>query len=164
MRFFLLSFIIFCSFSTFAKTGYVDLMSAFENTRQGQRIKSRLKKSTEAAKKQIKSQELKIQKDEQAFKKEAPLLSEQARAKKIQQLQQKILNFQRNAKSKDLELQKLQNSLVNPVLVNLKKVIGNMAKKESYLVIENIGTDVLWVSSELNLTNKVSKEFNRRYK
>ena len=59
-------------------------------------------------KKQFKSIELKLQKEEETFKKDAPLMSEQARAQKIQQLQQKIVSFQRNAKNKDLELQNLQ--------------------------------------------------------
>ena len=53
---------------------------------------------------------------------------------------------------------------MNPVIENLKTVIGNVAKRESYLVVENIGNDVLWVDQSLNLTNKVSKEFNKKYK
>ena len=146
------------------KTGYVNLMAAFENTKQGRRVKNRLEKAAEKAKKQFKSMELKLQQEEEALKKEVPLLSEQARAQKIQQLQQKILNFQKEAKSKDLELQNLQNQLMGPVIENIKKVIGEVAKKESYLVIENIGSDVLWVSPDLNLTQKVYKEFNKKYK
>ena len=61
-------------------------------------------------------------------------------------------------------MQNLQNQLTGPVIENIKKVIGEVAKKESYLVIENIGTDVLWVSPKLNLTQKVYKEFNKKYK
>lgn len=164
MKLFLLSIAIFYSFESFAKTGYVNLMVAFENTRQGRRVRTRLERDAEKAKKHYKSMELKIQQEEKALQKEAPLLSEQARAKKIQQLQKKILEFQRSAKNKDLELQNLQNKLTNPVLTKLKKVIGEVAKKESYLVVENIGNDVLWVSPELNLTTKVYKAFNKKYK
>lgn len=164
MRLFLLSVVLFCSGQAFAKTGYVNLMEAFENTRQGRQVKAQLEKKAEQAKKQFKSMEQKLQREEEALKKEAPLLSEQARAQKIQQLQQKILNFQREAKNKDIELQNLQNKLMNPVMDRLKKVIGETAKKESYLVVENIGNDVLWVSPELNLTAKVYKNFNKKYK
>ena len=146
------------------KIAYVNIMEAFEQTKQGRRVKSQLEKSAEKAQKQIKSRELKIQKEEEALKKEAPLLSEQARAQKIQQLQKKILDFQRDVKNKDLELQNLQNQLMNPIIEKLKKVIGEVAKKQSYLVVENIGNDVLWVSPELDLTQKVYKEFNKKYK
>ena len=164
MRLFLLSIVAFYSFHSFAKIGYVNLMEAFENTRQGRRVKSRLEKDAEKAKKQFKAIERKLQKEEEAFKKDAPLLSEQARAQKIQQLQQKIVSFQREAKNKDLELQNLQNRLMNPVIEKLKKVIGEVAKAESCLVVENIGNDVLWVSPDLNLTQKVYKTFNKKYK
>ncbi len=164
MRLFVLALVILCPFQALAKTGYVNLMRAFEKTAQGRRVKARLEKSAEKAKKHFKSEELKMQKEEKAFKKDAPLLTDQARAHKIQQLQQKFLKFQKDAKNKELELQKLQNELMNPVIEKLKKVIREVAKKEAYLVVENIGNDVLWVSPQLNLTEKVYKAFNRKYK
>lgn len=164
MRLFFLSILLCCSFQSSAKTAYVNVMEAFENTKQGRRVKMRLEKSAEKAKKQFKSMELNIQKEEAALKKSAPLLSEQARAQKIQQLQQKILNFQRDAKNKELELQKLQGQLMDPIMERLKRVIGEVAKKESYLVVENIGNDVLWVSPNLDLTKKVYKAFNKKHR
>ena len=53
MRLFLLSIVIFYSFHSFAKVGYVNLMEAFENTKQGRRVKSRLEKDAEKAKKTV---------------------------------------------------------------------------------------------------------------
>ena len=152
------------SFQSFSKTAYVNLMQAFENTRQGKRVKSRLEKTASKAKAEFKARELKLQKEEASLKKEMALLSEQARAQKISQLQQQILNFQTEAKNKDTELQNLQNKLMNPILERLKKVIAEIAKKESYTVVENIGTEILWVSPDLNLTVKVYKAYNKRYK
>ena len=164
MRILFLITVIFCPLSSLAQTGYVDLMEAFKNTKQGRRVETRLKKTADKVKKQLKAMELKIQQEEEAFKKDAPLLSEQARAQKFQKLQQKVLDFQKSAKSKEMEYQKLQNQLTNPILEKLKKVIGEVGKKESYLVIENIGNDVLWVSPKLDLTKKVYGAFNKKYK
>ncbi len=164
MKWFFIGTVIFFSFQSLAKTGYVNLMSAFENTHQGRRVKNRIEKSAEKAKEEFKAIERKIQKEEAKLKKEAPLLSESARSQKIQQLQQKILDFQKSAKDKDLELQNLQNQLMNPVIDRLKTVIGEVARKESYLVIENIGNDILWVSPQLDLTKKVWTAFNKKYK
>lgn len=164
MRLFLVFFIAFFSFQSFSKTAYVNLMQAFENTRQGKKVKSNLEKTANKAKAEFKSKELKLQKEEESLKKEMALLSEQARAQKISRLQEKILNFQKEAKNKDVELQKLQNQLMNPVLERLKKVIGEIAKKESYTVVKDFGNEVLWISPELNLTVKVYKAYNKRYK
>ena len=164
MKLFLICFIVFCPFSSLAKTGYVNLMKAFENTKQGRRVKARLSKKTEKAQKHFKSMENKIQKEEEALKKEVALLSEQARAKKIGQFQQQVFEFQKSAKAKELELQQLQNKLMGPVLEKLKQVTGEVAKKESYQVVENIGNDVIWVAPELDLTTRVYKVFNKKYK
>ena len=164
MKLFLTVLIAFFSFQSFSKTAYVNLMQAFEKTNQGRKVKTRLEKTANRAKAEFKSKELKLQKEEEGLKKEMALLSEQARTQKISQLQQKILNFQKEAKNKDTELQNLQNKLMNPILERLKKIIAEVAKKGSYTTVRNIGTEVLWVSPELNLTVKVYKAYNKRYK
>ena len=164
MRLLLIFLITFFSFQSFSKTAYVNLMQAFEKTKQGQRVKVRLEKTADQAKSQFKSKELKLQKEEEALQKEMALLSEQARAQKISQLQQKILNFQKEAKNKDVELQNLQNKLMNPILERLKKVIAELAKKGSYTIVEDFGSEVLWVSPDLDLTSQVYKTYNKKHK
>ena len=164
MKLFLTVLIALFSFQSFSKTAYVNLMQAFENTKQGRKVRVRLEKTANKAKVEFKSKELKLQKEEESLKKEMALLSEQARAQKISQLQQKILNLQKEAKNKDTELQKLQNELMNPIVERLKKVIAKAAKKESYTVVENLGSEVLWVDPKLNLTSKVYKSYNKKYK
>ena len=146
------------------KTAYVNLIAVIEGTKKGKKIKNQLEKSAEAAKKRFQSKEAAIKKEEEALKKEAPLLSEQARAERIQKLQEKFVNYQRETKSKELELQNLQNRLMNPVFEQIKKVAGELAKKEGYLLVENIGNDVLWVDPSLDLTKRVIVKFNKKYK
>ena len=120
-KFFLLSIFIFYLSPVFAakpkpsnappiRTGYVDMMKAFENTKQGRRVKAKLEKLTEKAKKEFKATELSLQKEEGKLKKEAPLLSEQGRMQRVQQLQQKIVDYQKSVKDKEIELQNLQKS------------------------------------------------------
>ena len=165
MKMFLLACLFLsCPFGVWGKTAYVDMAKAFELSRQGRKIKARLEKNTKETAKGLKSAELKIQQEEEALKKEAPLLSEQARAQKIQQLQQKILNFQKEVKKKDLELSRLQNSLMGPLAEKFKQVIGDLAKKEGFSVVENRNEDVLWVSPELDLTQKAVQSFNKKHK
>ena len=165
MRFLLIClFLIFFSSQSFGKTGYVNLISALESTKQGQKVKNKLEKTAETAKKTFKTKEQDLQKEEEALKKDAPLLSEQARNQRIQKLQEKYMNYQRQRKQKELELQNLQSKLMNPVVERIKQVAGEVARKEGYLVVENIGNDVLWVDPKLDLTKKVITKFNKKYK
>lgn len=147
-----------------AKTGYVNVSKAFEQTKQGRRIKTRLDNKAEATGKALKATEVKIQEEEKALKKEAPLLSEQARMQKIGQLQQKIINFQKEVKQKELEMTNLQNKLMSPLMDKFTKVVKDVAQKEGFDVVRNITEDVLWVSPKLDLTDKAVKSFNKRHK
>lgn len=192
MKLLLISFVLFVSFPSFAKeitimgmpvrasiqklqadvraikdsrkTAYVSLALVFERTKKGQKVKSQLEKSAEAAKKKLHAKELAFKKEEEALKKEAPLLSEQARMERVQKLQEKYVDYQREKQSKELELQNLQTRLMNPVFEQIKRVAGEVAKKEGYSLVENIGNDILWVDSSLNLTKQVIVQFNKKYK
>ena len=164
MKWFILSLFILVSFNAFAKVGYVDMVKAMEQTRQGKRVKSKLEKNLADAKKSIKNIENSLKKERSNLEKEVPLLSDEKRAQKIQQFQQKVMKSQQEAERKQLELKQLEDQLMNPVFEKLKKVIASISKKEGYEVVHNIDKSVLWVSPELNLTKKTYNLFNKRYK
>ena len=164
MKNFLSICILFFSFQSMAKTAYVNVMKAFEDTKQGQAVKSRLEAESQNAKKKLKALEAKLQQEEESLKKEVALLSEQARMQKISQFQQKVLNLQKDIQNKDAELQKLQKKLMDPILERLRVMIGDIAKKESYQLVQNIGSDVLWVDPSLDLTKKIVRAYNKKYK
>lgn len=153
----------FC-FQSFAKTAYVDISSVFLQSRQAKKIKTKLEKEKRSAEKRFKKIRASLQKSEQEFKKEAAILSEQARAKKIQALQEKFLTFQKQTKNKELELQNLQAKLTSPVIQKIKKIVSSVAKKQKYLVVKNIGNDVLWVDPSINITKKITSTFNKKYR
>ena len=160
----LIWFLFLLSFQSFAKTGFVNMMEAFEQTNQGKKVKIRLEKESKKAENNLKALENKLKEEEANLKKEVALLSNQGRAEKISKFQEKVFNFQKNAKNKETELQKLQTQLMEPVLNRLKSVAGEIAKKEKYTVIKNMGADTLWVAPELDVTKKVYKAYNKKYK
>ena len=162
-RLFLLLSLLF-SLPCFAKTGYMNLMKAFESTHQGKKVKARLKKESKKAQNNLKTAENKLKQEEAGLQKEVALLSDQQKTQKIFKFQEKVSNFQREAKSKEMELQKLQGRLMDPILERLKLVTADIAKKEEYKAIKNMGPETLWVSPDLNITNKVVKAYNKKYK
>ncbi len=164
MRIFILSVLILVSFDVFAKAGYVDMVKAIESTRQGKKVKSKLEKSLAQAKRSMKTMDNKLKKEKSDLEKEIPLLSDEKRAQKIQQFQQKVMRSQQEAESKQLELKKLEDKLMNPVVNRLKGVISTIAQKEGYEVVHNIDKNVLWVSPKSDLTKKVYTLFNKKYR
>jgi len=152
------------SFPCFAKTAYMNLMKAFESTSQGKKVKTRLEAESKKAQDQLKKAENKLKQEEAGLQKEVALLSDQQKTQKILKFQEKVSQFQREAKNKEMELQKLQNRLTDPILERLKSVTGEIAKKQKYELIKNIGPETLWVSPNLNITNQVVKSYNKKYK
>lgn len=165
MKFFISVFLISMFSSVcFAKTGYVDMKEAIQNTRQGRRVQKQLQADLEKVKKEISALEAGLTKDRAKLEEDIPLLSEQKRAQRVQKFQQKVLESQKKAEEKKAALQKLENKLMSPVLQRLQQVIGQMAAKEGYTVVLNRDNNVLWVSPELDMTKKVVTRFNKKYK
>ena len=152
------------SLQSFAKEGYVDMREAFNKTSQGKRTNSQLDKKVAKIRKQIKSKEEKLRKDQNQLEKDMPLLSEKERARKIQNLQQKFVESKRQIESKQLELQQLEGKLRNPIIARLNKVIAEVAKKGNYTVIRDKSFGVLWIKKDTDLTKKVYTRFNKKYK
>ena len=165
MRFFI-SILLIGLFSSicFAKTGYVDMKEAIQNTRQGRRVQKQLQADLEKVKKEISALETQLTKERAKLEEDIPLLSEQKRAQRVQKFQQKVLEFQKKAEERKAALQKLENKLMGPVIQRLQQVIGQMAAKEGYAVVLNRDNNVLWVSPELDMTKKVATRFNKKYK
>ena len=148
----------------FAKTGYVDMKEAIQNTRQGQRVQKQLQKDLEKVKKEIAALEARLTKERAKLEEDIPLLSEQKRAQRVQKFQQQVMESQKKADEKKTALQQLENKLMNPIIQKIQKITGQIAAKEGYTVILNKDNNVLWVSSGLDVTKKVSKQFNKKYK
>lgn len=148
----------------FAKTGYVDMKEAIQNTRQGQKVQKRLQGDLEKVKKEIAVLEARLTKERTKLEQDIPLLSDQKRAERVQKFQQKVLKSQKEAEEKKVALQQLEDKLMSPIFQKLQKVIGRVAAKEGYTAVLNKDNNVLWVSPDLDMTKKVSAQFNKKYK
>lgn len=160
----LIVFVSLFSSICFAKTGYVDIKEAIQNTRQGSRVQKKLQADLEKVKKEIAALEARLTKERAKLEEDIPLLSEQKRAQRVQKFQQQVLESQKKAEEKKTALQQLENKLMSPVIQKMQKVVGQIAAKEGYKVILNKDNNVLWVSSDLDMTKKVSRQFNKKYK
>ena len=163
MRFFVF-IICLCAPICFAKTGYVDMKGAIQNTRQGRKVQKRLQGDLKKVKKEISALETQLTKERAKLEQDIPLLSEQKRAQRVQQFQQKVLKSQKEAEAKKVALQQLEDKLMSPIIQKIQRVISQVAAKEGYTAILNKDNNVLWVSPDLDMTKKVSAQFNKKHK
>lgn len=158
-----LVFLFFCS-SSFAKMGYVDFEKVLSKTKEGKRIEIKLKKEFESRKKSIQKREKKLQAEQMKLRSEASLLSESEKTNRIQQMQQKAMEFQRSLEVNQRELDGYKNRLINSIRDKMKPILKKIAKSKGFELIERKTEKTLWIKKELDITNVVIKSYNKKYK
>ncbi len=145
-----------------AKIGYVDMQKAIQETTTGKNAKKELEKEFNAKKTELQKKEADIKKMAQDLEKKNVALSDEVRAKKQQELQQQMVSFQREVGESQLNIQKKERELTQPILEKLAASLEKVAAAGGYtMVLEKSEQSVLWAKKELDLTDAVVKEFEK---
>ncbi len=144
------------------KIGTVDMQKALHTVDLGKKAKAQLDKEVEAKKKEIQTEESAIKKAGEEFRKKSLVLSEDARAKKQGELQERVMKLQELAGRSQMELQQKERELTEPLIGKLRGVISEIAKQKGYgLVLEKNENSVLFSLEKDDLTDEVIGQFNK---
>lgn len=145
------------------KIGYVDLQKAIQSTSAGKKAKTELESEFNKRKKDIESKEVDIKKMTEDLEKKKAVLSEEAFQKKQVDVQEEMMKYRDLVGKNQLEIQKKERDLTAPILEKMRTIIDKMAKDDSYTVIlEKNEQSVLWVKGDVDITEKVVKEFEKK--
>ena len=112
--------------------------------------------------KELKKKEGKLKKEADEFQKKANVLSEKARNEKQAALQKKMFEFQQELQQSQVNIQKKERELTEPILKKIQGVIAKVAKDKGYsMVFEKAGQGVMWDKADIDITDKVVKEFEK---
>ena len=140
----------------------VDLQRALNETEDGRRAKARLKRLFEKRQQQLdKTQNsLKAQKEqiEQLIASKAPQKTIQERAatyqKALIELQSTYMEYQR-------ELAEQEGQLTREIIARMERILWRIGQSEGYtLIVERNEGGVVWVPSNLDLTDQVIQRYN----
>ena len=147
------------------KIGTVDMQRALQSTDAGKKARAELEKEFNAKKKDLQSEEASIKKMGEEFKKQSLVLSDEARAKKQGEIQERIMKFQQKTAESQGEIQTKERELTEPLLTKLRAVITEMAKSKGYnVILEKSENTVLYSQEKDDLTNEVISAFNKQSK
>lgn len=143
------------------KIGVVDMQKALQTVDAGKKAKSQLEKEVEAKKKEFDSEKAAINKMGEEFKKQSLVMSDDARAKKQGEIQERIMKLQEKGQKTEQELHMREQELTQPILVKLRTVISDLAKKKGYrMILEKNENTVLFSQDGDDLTSEVVSTFN----
>ena len=140
----------------------VDLQRALNETEDGRRAKARLKRLFEKRQQELdKTQNsLKVQKEqiEQLIASKAPQKTIQERAatyqKALIELQSTYMEYQR-------ELAEQEGTLTREIIARMERILRRIGQSEGYtLIVERNEGGVVWVPSNLDLTDQVIQRYN----
>lgn len=147
------------------KIGTVDMQKALHMVDAGKKAKAQLDKEVESKKKEIQTEEAAIKKASEEFRKKSLVLSEDARAKKQNELQERVMKLQELAGRSQMELQQKERELTEPLINKLRGVISDVAKQKGYgLILEKNENTVLYSMDKDDLTEEVISMFNKQNK
>ncbi len=148
-----------------AKIGYVDLQKAIQETNAGKKAKKDLEKEFNSKKADLQKKEADLKKMGEDLEKKKVALSDDVRTKKTQELQAEMMKFQREVGESQMNIQKKERDLTQPIIEKLQASIEKVAKAGSYtMVLEKSEQSVLWAKKDSDLTSEVVKDFEKGQK
>lgn len=145
------------------RIGFVDLRKALESVDAYKGVKTSLDKDLAAKKSELEKQQQSLQKDAEQFDKKSAILNDSAKAQKQQELQKRFAELQKNAQESQVELQKRERDLTQPLVDELRAVIEGVGKEKEYQLVLNEGA-VLYAAGGADITSDVISRFNSRHK
>ncbi len=144
------------------KIAVMDMQKALQSVDAGKKAKAQLEKEVEAKKKSFDSEKAAITKMGEEFKKQSLVMSDEARAKKQGELQERIAKLQQKGMETEQELRMKEQQLTQPIINKLRGIVTEQSKKKGYaMVLEKNENVVLFSQERDDLTQDVITAFNK---
>lgn len=145
------------------KIGVIDMQKAIQETSTGKKAKKELEDEFNKKKKDLDKMEVEIKKKGEDFEKRSMAMNEDARQKKQAEIQGEMRKYQEIAAKSQMEIQKRERDLTQPIVTKLRSIIEGLAKKDDYTVIlEKSEQSVMWAKKEIDLTERVIHEYEKK--
>ena len=145
------------------KIGYVDMQKAIQETPAGKKAKKDLEENFNKKKKDLEKFEADIKKKGEEFEKRSMAMNEDARGKKQNEIQTEMRKYQEMAAKSQMEIQKQERDLTQPIVTKLRSNLEAIARKEDFtVVLEKNENGVMFAKKEIDLTDRLIKEFGTK--
>ena len=139
------------------------MQKAIQETAAGKKAKKDLEEEFNKKKKDLDKREADIKKMGEDFEKRSMAMNEESRVKKQTELRGEMQKYQELAAKSQMDIQKRERDLTQPIVTKLRSLIEEIAKKEDYTaVFEKSEQSVMWAKKELDLTERIVKDYDKK--
>ncbi len=156
-----LFFVFAAQAETAFKIATVDMQKAIQTTTAGKKAKTELEGEFNKRKKELEKKEGDLKKMKEDIEKKQAVLSEEVLGKKQAEFRDEMMKYQETVQKNQMEIQKKERDLTQPILEKMRKIIAAVAKEKNFtMVIENSAM-VLYADQGLDITDDVIKSFEK---
>jgi outer membrane protein len=143
------------------KIGLIDIQKAISDSQAGKKARERFQAQVKKTEADLMREKGDVEKLKTEVEKKGPLMKEDDRKNLEKELQRRVLNYQRNLRDSQEELQQKERDMTNEILKDLEKVVADFGKNEKYgLILER--STILYSDSAMDVTTKVVDLYNNR--
>lgn len=147
------------------KIGYVDLQKALNNCEAGKAAKEKISVKVKEYETQIEKKQTEMKKLKEDLDKQGLILSEEKRAAKKRDFDQKLKDLERFTKDIQEELQQQDAEFTRQIITDFSKIINEVGAKDGYTVIfEKTESALLYADPNADLTDKAIKAYDASLK
>jgi outer membrane protein len=147
------------------KIGFVDFQKVLEESSVFQGVSSELEKEIKSEEEIFSSKREALQKKGEELEKQKAILSKEKLTEREDQLRKEFRDLQNYANDKQAELQRKNAEMMKGVLDNLSDIVSEIGKDKGYTsILERSTGGVVYYDESMDITDKVVKEYDKRYK
>jgi outer membrane protein len=147
------------------KVGCVDIQRALNESNAGKEAKKTIGKEMEKLQHLVAEKQKELQTMKETFEKQAPMLSQDARATKEKEFQNKVRDYQRWMEDSQKEIQQKGAEMEKRILMDLQKVIQKIGTDDGYtFILEKNEVIVLFANKGIDVTDRVMKAYDAQKK
>ena len=144
------------------KIGYVDVQRAVQEVEDGKQARARLKGEVEERRKQLDSKKVELTKLQGDYEKQAAVLSEDAKRKKQEELQQKLMAAQQSAQEMQEELTGKEQEAMSSISKRMLQAVAEVADKDGLAYVFDKSA-LLYAPNSSDVTNEVIRHYNDKF-
>ena len=143
------------------RVAVVDLQRALNETEDGRRAKTQLKRLFKSRQKALDDKQNELKKMKEDIEKQKNVLSQPALQKKLEQYQQAFVELQTVYVDYQRELAAKEAELTKVIIERMENILRHLGQAEGYtLILERGEAGVMWVPTNLDLTDTVIQHYN----
>lgn len=147
------------------KIGVVDLQRAINETEDGRQAKRRLTKLFEERQKKLDGAQNSLKSQKESIERQQDVLSEDALKKKVEKYQEDLMALQTEYVDYQRELSTKEAELTKKILDRMQAILRRIGQTDGYtLIVEANEGGIVWVPSNLDLTDVLIQRYNSQAK